>query len=357
MELARRPRTVTLRVAGSPEVLVPAQPPAPIPGGGEQSLVLVGSRERGTLGLLAWNNVEGNPRPQKIRLVPAHGSPGLDRIGLVVNSNKQSGNVRFLEGGPNLRAPAGTVRLRLETQADGIRLFDRYYDLEGGRDYTTVLLGDTENGGLRMRVLEDEIGVFTPPIAKIRLFHAVPGRQTLQLVVDGEIVDSNVNYDQRRKYAPLPAGPHAVEARAADTGETVVDFGTITGEPRGDLTLAAFTDEGGQTLGVSFDDPDVPGEPGSSRWRFLHLAGVADGVNVFLDDEPALEGIGPGEGSGYARIVSGSHRVRVDLADGTVLAGPRSFQFRNGEDFTVVFLGEEGGERPLALSRVEDDRE
>jgi len=356
IEYPWRPRDFTMLEVGTGRVVIPPTPPAPIPSRGEQTVLLVGKEADDSLGLLRFNQARGVPKRGKMRFVLGNGSPDLSRIGFLLNSNRSSRNVRYLRGSNPLRVPAGKVRIRVESDDPQYRLFDLAYDLEEG-DYSVILEGRAEEGTLTMGVLEDAVGVFEEPIAKLRFLHFLPGTDRLDFLVDGNLLERRLPYAKRREYFPLGPLPHQVTANLADTDMELVDFGVIQFERAVSLTFVAFGDEAGNPVGIQFPDDQPPGDPDVARIRFLHVAPVGGAVDVFGDDVLLFEGVPFGSVTEYVGTDRGNLKIRVALSgSGEPLLDERNFSFRGGADFTLALDGIPDGDPPLKISRIDDDK-
>jgi len=101
-------------------------------------------------------------------------------------------------------------------------------------------------------------------------------------------------------------------------------------------------------------------ESGGAMVRVAHLSPDAPNVDVYVDDEPALEDVAFGDVSDYLELEAGTYAVRVTPAgdsETTVFEG--DVPVESGMSYTIAAIGEvsEDGDEPFEPVVLEDDNE
>jgi len=359
-ELRALPDRIAVRLSGSGELVAGPEPPAPIPPGGQQSVLLVGRVADGTVSLLLYNHAKGSPKASRQRLVLAHAAPDVGPTEFVVNGDVKGRRIDFLEAGSVSGAPAGLVQVQARRIEASLKLVGtRAYELEGGRDYSLLLDGRLGDDTLDGFLFEDATGIFFPPASRLRFVNTVPGFDELDFLIDGAAVFPGVRFGRSERYLPIRPGTYRVTIADPDTGEAVGDLGDVPLLSGQDATVVARGVAPGsdETDGLAFLDPDLPAVFDTARVRFLHVAVGVGPLRVVVGGETVIASGAPFASIGsYERVTSGAQTFRVeDALTGELIVPDRNFRLRNGRDFTVALVGVLDGDPPPTLVRLDDD--
>jgi len=102
-------------------------------------------------------------------------------------------------------------------------------------------------------------------------------------------------------------------------------------------------------------DPDEEPEPELAGVRAAHLAPDAPNVDIYVDDEPALEDVAFRDVSEYLELDAGEYDIEVTEAGEEEAVFEESLEIE-AEDYTLAALGELADEnQPFDLAVFEDD--
>lgn len=361
MRFQARPFDITYRIAGTNQILSGPVPPAPVPSGGQQTVLLIGSVADQTIDLLRWNHKQGNGNKQRNRFLVAHGAFDVEEVDLLVNGDLGGRNVKYLESSRVSGAKKFPVQLMVRRTEGQLKLTRwRSYDLDRGRDYSVVLLGMLDQGTIDILLLQDDTGAIATQASRARFVHAVASfPDSFEIRLDGFVAEDRVRYGRSEKYTPILPGTYRLTVYDKATETELADLGDLTLAAADNITLilGERTPGSGDITAVRIDDGTGPAEEFLGQIRFLNAAADSGPLDLYVDDLLIAEGIRPGAVSEYTAFDSGTSTFRVeDPASGAVLT-QTNFRIRQGEDFTFTTIGVLGGEPEFELVRLEDDLE
>jgi hypothetical protein len=176
----------------------------------------------------------------------------------------------------------------------------------------------------------------------------------VDVLVDGQVVLSDVPYLAASGYLDLPAGSHNVKVAATGGGPVVIDA-TVTLDADSDYTIMATGLLASIAPLVLVDDRELPGA-GSTKVRVVHGAPNVAAVDVYVTapdgalDVPTLRNV-PFRGvSDYLTVPSGDYRVRVTPAGTTDVAiDTGTVAFPANAVITAAAVEAAGGGAPFAI--------
>jgi len=202
------------------------------------------------------------------------------------------------------------------------------------------------------------------PQASLQVVHASPDAPPVNVLIDGAVAISDLDYGQGTGEQQLPAGTHTIEVQALTPGTPTTVLGPTT------LTLTANTDyvvaaEGAVASIASQVFPHtlaVVG-PSTTQVQVLHAAPNAPSVSVYvtapgadLTSSTAFGTAAFGAAIGPAQVTSGQYEIRVTAAGTTtpVLFDSGTVTLPGGSDLVISALQNEGpGTAPIFLSVVD----
>ncbi len=358
--LANRPRSIAYTLAGEEEAIAGPREPEPIQGGGRQTVLLIGTEADNTRTLLAWNQRQGEPDNDRLRVLITHGGIDVDRVELVLDGRVESRSIRFLDAADGNNRPAELTRLKIRREEEGLKLTGQTaYPLPGGGDYSVILDGTLADDTIRMLVLRDVDGMFFEPASQIRPFHGLAGIEEVDFLANGELLLDRSKFADREEYIPILPGTYRITANLPDTDTEVADLGEVTLAPGGDATVFAHLPPSGMGdgEGTSVADTDEIAVDDTARLRFANLvADVESGIILLLEGEAIFGTVGYTGVTDYLRVENGTQEfIILDAATGEELLPAENFRLRQGEDFTITAVGLASGEPEIELVRLEDD--
>lgn len=191
--------------------------------------------------------------------------------------------------------------------------------------------------------------------AMVRVVHASPDAPAVDVLVDGDVVFSDVSFAEVTPYAPLAAGRHRVQVRpAGNQAQPVIDT-TLDVQADTDYTVAAAGRLAEIRPVVLTDDNDLPSAQ-QARVRAVHLSPDAPAVDVAVAGGPVLFGnLSFGNASGYQAVDAGTVNLQVRAAgtDRVVLDLPNT-NLNGGTVYTVFVVGLLQGQPPLQAVPTQD---
>lgn len=200
--------------------------------------------------------------------------------------------------------------------------------------------------------------------AGLRVAHASPDAQDVDVYVDGSVAVSNLAFRSVTDYLEVPTGEREVKVNVAGTETTV--FGPVeldlaaedyTAVARGEVssddsefTVSVFEDTNGANLS---DD--------EARVRAIHAIPDAPSVDVTVNDGAltVFEEFAFGESSGYAVVPAAEYEVEVRPASGGAPVFEVTTTLAGGSTYTAFAVGyltpdDEPADEAFGLVLVED---
>jgi hypothetical protein len=205
----------------------------------------------------------------------------------------------------------------------------------------------------------------TPPVQvtetfQVQVLHGSPDAPSVDVLVDGAVVLSNVDYKEGSGALTLDAGVHsiAVEGILPGGNATVIGPADISFSGDSVYTIAAVNSVA-SIEPVVISQPDTAVSAGSARLFLLHGAEPAPQVDVYLTtpgaDLSASAPVGTfafKETIGPAEVAAGDYQVRVTAAGdpAAVVFDSGTVTLNDGDDLTIAALPNTvGGSAPISL--------
>ena len=196
----------------------------------------------------------------------------------------------------------------------------------------------------------------------LRVVHGSPDAPNVDVIVDGQVVLSNVPYNTVSAYLLLEPATIKVQVNAAGTDTTVIDADlTLNG---GDsLTVIASNLVASISPLVLVDDRSRP-QLGNAKVRAVHNAVSAPNVDIYVTEpgaditalEPTLSDIPYTAASDYLQVPAGAYQVQITpTGDKTVVIDSGEISLADGDIFTLIAQDAAGGGAPFGLLIAQDN--
>jgi hypothetical protein len=294
----------------------------------------------------------------KIRVV--HSAPSAPPVDVYVTApgadinaaTPTLSNVAFTEFSPFLEIPEDDYQIRVTAAGSKDPVFDSgTVTLEAGSILTAVAVDATSGESpISLVVLTNDpttpfIEIDDTP--RIRAVHASPDAPNVDILVDNDIVVSDVAFKGVLDYTAVPAGDRNIKVNGTGTATSVID---VT------VPLAGGTDY--TVLAVNFvasieplllDDNTTPPTPGNAKVRVVHASPDAPNVDVLVDDTIVLTDVAFKEFSDYLEVPAGARNFKVNATGTATTVIDVTPPLVDGGIYTVVALNTLANIEPLLL--------
>ena len=209
---------------------------------------------------------------------------------------------------------------------------------------------------------DDNNAVIPLDSASIRVLHASPDAPSVDVLLDNQVVLSDVSYKQASEFLSVLVGTRNVKVNAAGTSTTVIDA---------DLTLAfdSFT----TIIATNFlalieplvlTDANTPPSGNFLKIRVVHSAPSAPPVDVYVTAAgadintatPTLSNVAFTEFSDFLEVPEGDYQIRVTTVGSKDLVfDSGTVPLDAGSIFSAVAVDATGGASPISLVVLTND--
>jgi len=273
-----------------------------------------------------------------------------------------------------ISVPAGTYKievfagsLTLAQAAVATPVINESVPLDAGKDYTVAAIGTaTAAYPLDLLILDDTTVPPASASAKLRVVHAAPFDPAgptgtgVDVVTDAgaPIGITNLQYPNNTGFVTLPSGVEFnLKVVATGTSTTIIDLDPVTLGAGDIVTVFAVGGANGKAPGVLLL-PFVERAP--TQLRLVHAAPFASGnatVTVTLNGQLVTNSLSFGKISFYSTLPAGIYNVQVFA--GTAATGTPVINtvlvLQDGQNYTVVAMGDNSATYPLKLRTLVDD--
>jgi hypothetical protein len=204
--------------------------------------------------------------------------------------------------------------------------------------------GDSNGGGTELRVV-----------------HGSPDAPSVDVLVDNQVVLSNVPFKVASEYLDIDEGARNVKVNAAGTTTTVIDV-TPTLQEHTAYTVIA-TNYLASIEPLLLVDDRVPAAQGKAKVRVVHGAPGAPAVDVYVTAPGAsLDGVTPvlanvpyKAASDYLTVDAGEYQVRVTVAGTqTVAIDTGTVELVSRGVYSAIAVDAVGGGAPFGALLLKD---
>lgn len=311
------------------------------------------------------------PDAGNVKLRVVHGAPDAAPVDVYVtepgtglaDTNPTLSNVAYKDASQYLQVPAGTYQIRVTQAGQKQAIYDSGpVSIQEGAILTTVAVPTPQSIGLVALSNDDQNPIFqlaNVQDTRVRALHAVANAPSVDLLVGGNIIVSNLGYSQVTGYLNVPSGDQQVQVNPTTTTDSVIDT-TATfeeGLPYTIIALGSLPDVAplvlqDQTAGPSATDVKL---------RVVHAAASAPAVDVYVTPPdsnlgqatPAVSNLAFQAASDYATLQPGEYRIRVTpTGDPTVVYDSGTLTLNAGDVITAAAIPATGGTAPITLTAL-----
>ena len=225
-----------------------------------------------------------------------HASPDTPAVDIFVDGQKAVTALAFPNNTPYVTLPAGGHNVKVfvsPSDGTGAPALEATLNVEAGKDYTVLAVGEVSKSTLALLPLEDNNATPAAGKAHVRLIHASPDAPPVNVAVSGTDINvfTGVAFKNIGNYTPVDAGTYSLDVKVNASGATVLTVPNLQLQARTVYTAVAVGLAGNGTLKViplvdaqapaSPASPAAPstgnglGESGNSNVSMLLLAGAA----------------------------------------------------------------------------------
>lgn len=207
----------------------------------------------------------------------------------------------------------------------------------------------------------DDNGTNPTPDARLRVVHASADAPNVDVLVDGDVVLTDVPFEAFSAYLAVPAGARNIQVRATGTTTTVINV-TPTLVAGTDYTVLAVGPLASIEPLLLTDDNAAPAA-GSVKVRLVHASPAAGLVDIYVTAPGAdISGVAPSlanvpfkAASPYVPVLAGDYQVRITAAGTkTVALDTGTLTLTAGQIRTGVAVDAPGGGLPVGAIVLAD---
>jgi len=198
--------------------------------------------------------------------------------------------------------------------------------------------------------------------ARVRVLHASPDAPAVDVLVDGQVVLTDVPFKAASAYLTVPAGARNLRVRATANPSLVVIDVTPTLAASTDYTVIARNLVASIEPWLLIDDNTAPAT-GQVKVRLVHSAPGAPAVDIYVTAPgadlgtatPVLTDVPYAAASSYLAVPAGSYQVRICVANTTTVAiDSGALTLTAGQIRTAVAVDSPGGGSPFGAVLLAD---
>jgi hypothetical protein len=198
--------------------------------------------------------------------------------------------------------------------------------------------------------------------SRVRVLHASPDAPSVDVLVDGQVVLTNVPFKAASSYLTVPAGARNLRVRATANPSLVVIDVTPTLAASTDYTVIARNLVASIEPWLLTDDNATPAN-GQIKLRLVHSAPGAPAVDIYVTapgadlsvSTPILTDVPYAAASNYLAVPAGTYQVRICPANTTTVAiDSGALTFTAGQIRTAVAVDNPGGGSPFGAVVLPD---
>lgn len=201
-----------------------------------------------------------------------------------------------------------------------------------------------------------------PDLGAVRVIHASPDAGGVDVLVNGQVVLTNVAFPSGSAYLPLSAGTYQIQVNRTGTQTALLGPVEVTVAAGARTTIAVVGQVAGgngqqpkSTVSVQvFQDDATPPAAGQAKIRVVHVSPDAGPVDILAGDQVLVSNVAFPSGTAFLEVPAGQYAIRVNRA-GTAetLIGPVNLDLVAGRTYTVYASGL-GSTQTLAVNVLLD---
>ncbi len=188
------------------------------------------------------------------------------------------------------------------------------------------------------------------PQARFAFYHASPNAPAVDIIVEDEVLFSNVGFNTKTDFQLLDAGDLTISINIAGTDQVVL--GPVKASIKQGRDHILFVT--GMVEGEG--DSDMPKlsakllvkKTRPAFFRFYNTSPDVGKVNVFLDNNLYFENVEYGQPTKFEKIGSGNLELSINRGGDSVI-NPTRVMFEPGKAYTIVLVGLSEGQGLTSL--------
>lgn len=260
-----------------------------------------------------------------------HSSPDAPLVDIYVDGELALSGLGFGWWSNWIALPAGEHRVQVTatgTPAESA-VIDANVTLEEGMAYQVAATGLVSD--IAPEIYEADFSNLAHDTARVRVVHTVPDAPAVDIAVTGgDVLVSGLEFPNASDYLEVPAGTYDLEVRIAGTEDVVLALPAVE--------LAGGTVYDAYAIGTAADgiypflipspitSGDMPmtadacasilgiGTETDACVNVIHASPDAPAVDVWVNGEPALQGVAFGAFSGWIALPAGEYQIQVTPA-------------------------------------------
>jgi hypothetical protein len=164
--------------------------------------------------------VEIPDRQAQLRVV--HASPDAPNVDVLIDNKIVLSNVAFKEYNQDyLAVESGSRNIKVNATGTSTSVIDTTAELAAGTDYTVLAVGFLAD--IEPLILIDDNTKPSPGKAKVRVVHSSPDAPNVDVLVDNQVVLTNVAFKESSGFLEVDAGARNVKVNVTGTSTSVID--------------------------------------------------------------------------------------------------------------------------------------
>ena len=183
----------------------------------------------------------------------------------------------------------------------------------------------------------------------VRVFHAVPDVQVVDVYVNGQMVFTNLAFGDFTNYIYLDEGEYNIAIYASGETDQPAINQMVDIPSQQIFTVAATGDLNDLSLLVI---PDKVTKSPSQRYsavRIIHLSPTAPGVDVAVNGDTLFEDIEFREGTDYVDLNPGTYNINILLNSDKSVVLPLKVTLNADKIYTLYIIGNPPGLRAVQV--------
>jgi hypothetical protein len=228
-----------------------------------------------------------------------------------------------------------------------------------GRNFLVILILMTVSIGCSD---DDNNAVVPLELASIRVLHASPDAPNVDVLVDNQVVLSDVSYKQASDFLSVLVGTRNIKVNAAGTSTTVIDADlTLAFDSFTTIIATNFLD---QIEPLVLSDENTPPSGNLVKIRVVHSAPSAPPVDVYVTEPgadinaatPTISNVAFTEFSPFLEIPEGDYQTRVTTVGSKApVFDSGTVTLDAGSIYSAVAVDVTSGESPISLVVLTND--
>lgn len=256
-----------------------------------------------------------------------HASPGAPDVDVIVDGETVAEAVSYGMASEYAPVSPGEHQVQIVPAGEGSEaaVIDDTMSFDGGGAYIVAVVGNLAD--IEARTYEVNLDSVEPGKARVRVIHAAPDAENLDVAVSGgDVLFGDLGFDNVSDYSDVDTGTYDFDVREAGGDRTVAQATGLAFEDGVVYDIFALATEGGAGLTLLALETNVSrpcssvvgqGTETDACFRVVHASPGAPAVDVYVADTMVIEGLAYGQAAEFVSIPNGDERNIVVVPTGT----------------------------------------